>query len=74
MSMRSSPGVQEKPFVKLLVNKGSELVDRVTASTRLNLKRHSLTCVSVGCGWMTKNLVTKSDEVNYKTINKTLPD
>lgn len=30
-------GVEEKPFVKLLVNKGSELVDRVTVSTCLNL-------------------------------------
>lgn len=35
--MRSSPGVEEKLFVKLKVNKGSELVDCVTASTRLSL-------------------------------------
>lgn len=55
--MRLSPGVEEKPFVKLLVNKGSELVDRVTALTSLNL--HRLTCVSLGCGWMTKNLETQ---------------
>lgn len=64
VGMKSRPGVEEKPFVKLLVNKGSELVNRVTASTCSNLSWHNLVCMSLGCVWMKENLKTRQERAN----------